>query len=605
MNSLSELNTFSQTTLDLADDRGSRVVFNRVIPLQPLDTTAPITATTVSVTSGGNEIVEIINYDDANVRFRVRIVTAGTPALTGSTVTFSTLPSELTLTSSSGVYTITGIKTIAHWNIVKFFVWNLPANFASCPLWYLDIAVLYYDSDRDEEMVVDWEVYDPRFYYIAKFDCAFTQATIIGTVKNSTANLTSVVTLDCPGSRFQRASANISASSSITVNALDLDLATVNMVSVSLISVKITYQAKGRATISTISNLTAIPTAYKAITNMTSRNYNSNSGNIIFATSTPYIEDPSTLNTFTIELTSSNGTFGSSNDVGTGVYSFTGNYLQVNNQFPLIYFWPTKNYNSNTTFNYKQYKNGVLQIEKTVSLNYASAGESLLNYVFETNGTWTPTYSQRVYMLMDVYAVGGGGHGWKTGFNRDSSPGGNAGQVVSAINQSISNSSYAYTIGSGANSATQNALGGTTTFGSLLSASGGSSPTTGTVQGTFNPNVYEYRGGNGAGGDGASGPTTTGNNGSTVSGGAGGDGVTIFGYTGIAGGGGGGFRIVSTASTSSYTYNKSVGTDGGTNWGSGGTGGNEDQRTFNNLSDDISINAESGVNGVVLLQLHL
>lgn len=604
MNSLSDLNSFSATQLEVTDLRGSKVIFDRMPPLQPLNQTDNIASTTVAV-DPGIEIVEIINHSTANVRYRVTIVSGGTPLLTGSTISWVSIPAGLTLTTVGDVYTISGIETLTDWNAIKSFTWNLPANYSTRPNWNLDVAIIYYDSVLGQDTVVDWEVYDEDYYYIAEIFSVASMSSIIGSIKSISAALTSTASVDCPGSRVQRAAASLSTVATLSASALDLDLAGANLIGQFTISASIRTQARFSANIFSIATSSLTPTVYKAISNMTTRTYISNSGNQLFAISTPYIEDISSSVTFTIELSSANGTFGSVSSIGSATYSYSGTYSQVNSQFSSIYFWPTKNYNGNTTFNYKQYRNGVLQLQKTVSLNYSSAGTSLLNYVFESSGTWTPTYEQKVYMLMDVYAVGGGGNGWKTGFNKNSCPGGSGGQVVSTFNQTIVNSSYAYTIGAGASVASQNTIGGTTTFGSLLSATGGGSPTTGTVQGTINTNVYEYKGGDGAGGSGSSGPVTTGNNGSTVRGGAGGAGVTIFEYTGIAGGGGGGYNIVSTASTSSYTYNKILGTDGGTNWGSGGTGGYKDDRTFGNASDDIKVDAEAGQSGVVLLQLHL
>lgn len=227
MNSLSELNNFSQTSLDLTDNRGSRVVFNRVIPLQPLDTVAPITTTSVPVSSNGNEIVEIINYSTANVRFRARIVTGTVTPLVGSTVSFPTLPAGLSLAVSGTTYTISGITTVAQWDQIKSFTWLLPANYETYPLWYLDVAILYYDSDRNEEMVIDWEVYDSRFYYIANL---YSEATVTATILHITqlmSYMTSTTTLSCLEGKITQASANLTSSVSVTavgsVNSTNLE----------------------------------------------------------------------------------------------------------------------------------------------------------------------------------------------------------------------------------------------------------------------------------------------------------------------------------------------------------------------------------------------
>jgi hypothetical protein len=148
MNSLQQLNVASALQLDVTDQRGSKVIFDRVLPLTPIDQVSDITTTTVNV-NPGIEIVEIINYATANVRYRVTITTGGSPLLTGSSVAWASIPSGLTLTTAGNVYTISGINNLTHWNAIKSFVWTLPANFATRPNWFLDVAVLYYDSDLD------------------------------------------------------------------------------------------------------------------------------------------------------------------------------------------------------------------------------------------------------------------------------------------------------------------------------------------------------------------------------------------------------------------------------------------------------------------------
>jgi len=215
MNSLQELNTFGQTSLDLPDERGSQVIFDRVAPLQPLDTTDQIVSTTVAV-NPGIEIVEIVNHATANVRYRVRIQTSGSPALTGSTVNWASIPSGLTLTTVGNTYTISGITTLAHWNAIKSFTWNLPANYASCPNWFLDVAVLYYDSARNEEMVVDWEVYDPDNYYIAKINSSSSLELTILKIKSSSASNSATASLIAQGSYARFADAALTASASIS-----------------------------------------------------------------------------------------------------------------------------------------------------------------------------------------------------------------------------------------------------------------------------------------------------------------------------------------------------------------------------------------------------
>jgi surface protein len=215
MNTLTELNNFSATTLELTDQRPANVIFDLVAPLYPADQNDQIISTVVSIVPS-IEILEIINYATADVRLRVSIIASGSPLLTGSTVTFDTLPSGLSLSQVGSVYTISGISTLAQWNAIKYFTWVLPANFNSCPLWYLDVAILYYNAASSQQRVVDWEVYDPDNYYIAKLNSQFAQSTLIGNKKQFAGAITSSSSLECPGSRVYRFTSSMT--SSVTSN---------------------------------------------------------------------------------------------------------------------------------------------------------------------------------------------------------------------------------------------------------------------------------------------------------------------------------------------------------------------------------------------------
>lgn len=652
MKSLQDLNNHSQTSLEVDDDRGSKVIFDRVFPLQPLDIIRTISSSTLSVPPGGNEIVDIINYATAATRFRVRIITGGSPLLTGSTIGFGTLPAGLTLTVASGVYTISGISTIAHWNAVKYFVWNLPANFASCPLWYLDVAVVYYDSDLGEDVTVDWEVYDIRYYYIAKLSSQFTQTTIGGNKKQFVSALTSSTLLDCPGSRFQRGSANITASSSMLVNALDLDLANANIVATSTLTVNTNYSARFRATILATTSLAQYDEDLNAITNITNtRTYISNTDNLIFASTTPFIQDADN-GTYTITLTSSQGEFGSTFDNYGGLnaggfsnsnYQYIGTRDQVNAWFPTVKFYPTKNYTGTATFSYTQSKVSGPTLTRNASIT--NSGTATLespflltfNYIGGSDQIWNVLRKYQLYYQMDYLVVGGGGGGGGNGSfgypNSNAGMGGGAGRVVYAINQPIAAPSYCLRVGGGGaihgapNSAT-GVNGGTTElinnagFTTIVSATGGGGG------GYANSSVYNYMAGKGqstfaAGSPAFIAPTggdtgRIGGPGGGGSGGPGSNGQSIYtppplgpSYTEAAGSGGNGTSNSITGSSVVYakggngsstvgsstidgTYNKAQ----QTGIGSGGTAGKQ------SYTGGATIAAQPGLPGVVIIRVH-
>jgi hypothetical protein len=259
MNSLQDLNSYSRTSLDIIDNRASKVNFSRQFPLQPLNDVRTITSITNQITTAGNDIIEIINYATANIRFRVSIKTGSSPQLTGSTITFDTLPTGLTLTSASDVYTITGISTVAQWNTVKQFTWTIPSNYASCPLWYLEVAVIYYDSARGKDVTVIWYVYDPRFFYISKMDSVVTVTAQATKIRQIVVLLSSQSTLTISLSKIQNMSANLSSAS--TVYCLPFKNV-INLESRSTLSITPKYQFRPRPALISNFNIVAYNTTY-------------------------------------------------------------------------------------------------------------------------------------------------------------------------------------------------------------------------------------------------------------------------------------------------------------------------------------------------------
>jgi hypothetical protein len=234
-------------------------------------------------------------------------------------------------------------------------------------------------------------------------------------------------------------------------------------------------------------------------------------------------------------------------------------------------------------------------------------------HVFSSSGKFTPSQG----LTAQVMSLGGGGGG-----GRQNGGGGGAGELDLFSSYSLSSTDYTVTVGAGgagsSSSAAQGTLGGTTSFGALVTSLGGGgggsagssnqtgvtggsggggasnngSPAGGSASGS-NTNaggsgIDSYP--NGAAGGGGGGATAAGSNGTTSSnagvGGAGGAGYTLTnidnnfttsfpgfgGMTVIASGGGGG----SVRQTSGA---ESTGGLGGTGAGNGGKGSNDAQTT--------------------------
>ena len=141
MNSLSQLNAFAATNINVTDNRLAKVKFDRVRPLLPLDQSAQRSTLTVTVNPGIN-IVEIIKFATANVRLRVKTIKGDTDPIATSTVAWASLPTGVTLTTGTNVYTLSGINTVAAWEAVKSFSWTVSSDYTTKPLWFLNIAIL-------------------------------------------------------------------------------------------------------------------------------------------------------------------------------------------------------------------------------------------------------------------------------------------------------------------------------------------------------------------------------------------------------------------------------------------------------------------------------
>jgi hypothetical protein len=176
------------------------------------------------------------------------------------------------------------------------------------------------------------------------------------------------------------------------------------------------------------------------IANMIDRSYTSNVVNNIFATSTPVLDDgPDIGQTYTITLTSSLGKFGNSaaNAAAATSYSFTGNTVQVNNEFTNMKFLSTPGVAaSNGTFTYTQSRNGKLQVNLNRNLTGSNQSLTPSTVTFTNNGTWTPTFEQAYFGNTTMLLTGGGGG---CQWSATTGGGGAAGGHVTLLNKSVPN----------------------------------------------------------------------------------------------------------------------------------------------------------------------
>lgn len=174
MKSLSYLNNFNSTkSFDVTDLRPSGIVFDRKVPPSVRDNVLTITYPLTTIVPDIN-IKEIINYETANVRYKIKIVTDPDNPLPTSTLNWpSGIPQSVTLTQEGDTYTFTGINSTTQWDAIKIFDWVLPSDYANYPLWYLEVSIIYFNSSLVQDVSTNWFAYDPRFFWVAQLESSF------------------------------------------------------------------------------------------------------------------------------------------------------------------------------------------------------------------------------------------------------------------------------------------------------------------------------------------------------------------------------------------------------------------------------------------------
>jgi len=206
MNSLSELNVIGTSVIDVNDTRPATVIFDKDLRYTSLDIQVTYYTNIQNVTAPIN-IVEIINYSTANVRYRVSVITGGSNPVTGTSVTFPTLPAELTLTQVDDVYTISGITSSEDWDIIKDFTWTLPAEYTTASLLFLVLEIIYFDQESNQDIIVDWQYFDDNYYYISSMKSIFNITATPNKIKTSVISLSSAFVFAPDVRRFVRPAA--------------------------------------------------------------------------------------------------------------------------------------------------------------------------------------------------------------------------------------------------------------------------------------------------------------------------------------------------------------------------------------------------------------
>ena len=160
MKSLSDLNTAGSTQIEYEDARSARAVLTKKYVN---DVEVEITSTSVSPVYK-TDIEEIINYSTAAVEFSVEIKSDSSPALTGSSIAFPTLPAYMSSSTVGTKTTLTGFESARDWETVKNFTWTLPSGYATVVNFYLELTISWYDAATASTVSEEWYLYDPLYF---------------------------------------------------------------------------------------------------------------------------------------------------------------------------------------------------------------------------------------------------------------------------------------------------------------------------------------------------------------------------------------------------------------------------------------------------------
>lgn len=193
MNSLEDLNGYAGVEIEYIDQRSPDVLFD--------DDSASSQSVTVETGSthlvpAGIEIIEIINYEQSLPTYEIDL--QGT---TGSTATWGSLPSHLSVDNSvPGLYIVSGMKTVADWDLIKSPTITTPSGFNG--YWTYSATVKWNSTTTLETMPWTVAVYSgsvsdlstPQIYYYTSSATQTVTGNPILTTTTSPATFTVTIT---------------------------------------------------------------------------------------------------------------------------------------------------------------------------------------------------------------------------------------------------------------------------------------------------------------------------------------------------------------------------------------------------------------------------
>lgn len=409
MATLQELNDFGNGTVSFTDSRPSDVIFNFPTAVNLTDQTITSQSFTLQRTI---DIVEIIQPTQTLITFEVDV-----SALSGTTVSFGSLPSGVTVTSSGGVFTVSGIDSVSDWQAVRAPTITLPsAEHQGAFEYTCTISYTNNGSRRNKQWTVG------TFKTVAELSSSSSlTCNIGGVIRGATSNPIMVISVDEAVGELV-----ILARMFVDATALRIFNATESLTLQTNSTLETTNQFNGLNNLSYISNKKNTTVFNNVTWNDTRTTYNHQ---IVFTVSNGYITNP--------DDTSS---------TLTNTTSIESNVINdINDHISNIEFWPTYDYTGEVTLRVQTYYNGIQVDDFKTPISFGSAGSiTTQTRTFTSSTTFEVPVEEVLYGSFTALVVGGGGGGINNA--------GGGGGAVSQFSPTITNvnsRNYSIVVGSG------------------------------------------------------------------------------------------------------------------------------------------------------------
>lgn len=437
MSTLKDLNDFSDGTVSFTENRPSFVYYNfpnaTDLTDQPISTQSFTLQRTI-------DIVEIVKPSLALVVFEVDV-----SALSGTTVSFGSLPSGVTVTNVGGVYTVSGITSVSDWEAVRSPTITLPSADHQGAFSYTCKILATIDGVRETKQ---WTV---------------------GTFK-TIAELSATSSLSfTPDSLIKGAECHMI--SAITITDFTYELAILARFSVDVTATRL--KEFTTPNLSIVSTLTE-SNQFNSLSNLTydsniANGYYDESSGVFYGGVFSGVSWNDTRSTYQhrVDFTVSHGYITNPDDPNFGTADFANSNLNLSNTtfmvsnvqselteaIQKIQYWPDYNYTGDVTLRIQTYYNSIPVDDFKTPITHNTAGQISTNTrTFSAVGTVTHTVPVEEFLYGDfsVLLVGGGGGG----INQS---GGGGGEVLTqnpttTIASNINSRDFSITVGNGGGS---------------------------------------------------------------------------------------------------------------------------------------------------------